>query len=353
MIEIFLDTNIIINEGFFRFPFIDGALKRICFLGNKVLIPEIVIDETKGNFALHLAKQLKEHKQTHKKLGKLINVDNLDIILDDEINNYNSFLDRFLNRDGIEILAYPENSIKEIVTKSYEAKKPFNSDNKGYKDYVIWQTIKKYCEDNRGIAERFFITDNKKDFCKTVDGISTLHPDLVASFDNIRGVPEVILSFRDFFDMKINPSLTTVNSKDIPPLNIKEIIENIFLNDLLDYTADGFLGLPFGCEVIISSILDEPYIDKISFSELNANDILIDINGTAYIEVDGFMDKSEYYSSEDETIYVEEADYNDHVMRVSQCIETSFDLTIMYSKKYDRILDHKLNLPDEINYDDH
>ncbi len=354
MVEVFLDTNVIFKENFFRSVFAEAVLKGANFLGITILIPEIVIDEVKGNFEKELRERFDKYKKIKKHLDGLIELQDQKIILDNEIDKYNQGLDDFLSKYDVRILPYLDIPVKEIIAKSYEAKKPFKVNKEGYKDYVIWQTIKNHCNKEPYLLGRLFVTDNVNDFCeKGANNTFNLHPDLIATLENVKEPPKIILSLKDFFNLKINPLLKTANPKDIPNLNIQETVGTILENDMLNYTADGFWGLPFGCEVTISSILDEPSIDKIHFSELNKNDILISVGGAIYVEVDGFMDKSEYYSSDDETIYVEEADYNDHVMRVSQCIETSFEVTILYSKKDKKALDYEFKLPDEVNYNDH
>ncbi len=350
MTSVFLDTNIIIGAGFFRSAYAEGFLKGAKFRGIEVLIPEIVIDEVKGNFASDVTELFNEYKRNHKHLGKFMDMPDLNIILDAKIDEYNNFFDKLLDDHDVIILDYPKTSSKELVVKSYEANKPFKATREGHKDYLIWQTIKECCEKHPDDVDNFFITDNKKDFCKKMqDGTFTLHPDLATSLANIEGVPNVLSSLKDFFDLKLKPFLKTVNPKDIPNIDIEEYVKNTLNTDLLYYTALGFEDLPFGSDVSIVYVEDIPVVNKPELSEVDENDILINTSGTVLVNVSGFIDKMDYYAEDDDSIDVDDSDWNDHVMSASKCIEIPFELAISYSKKDKKITDYTIHLPTELD----
>jgi len=55
---VFIDTSIIVGEGFFRSESARLFLKVARFLGISVFIPEIFIDEVKGQFSVKLRESL-------------------------------------------------------------------------------------------------------------------------------------------------------------------------------------------------------------------------------------------------------------------------------------------------------
>ncbi len=352
MIEVFLDTNVIISEGFLQSPLAGAIFKNPKFLGIKILIPEIIIDEAMGVFSLQTNNKITKYKESRKDLVRFVNLPDVSINLDDMINEYATFLNDLLSDDKIVILPYPKTSVKELVEKSYEAKKPFKDNGKGFKDYVIWKTIKNYCKDNNNSVKKVFITDNKKDFCKKIsDETFSLHPDLLDSLEGIKEIPELILSLQDFFDQKLKPSLKRLNSKDLPNFDINKKVKAILEKDILNYNPDGFEGLRFDEELDIISVIGVPIINNPYISEVNENDVLIKVNGTVEIKVQGSMSTEQFYGGDDEIVDFVEDGYChnedggvDHWLVVSQCIQTSFELTISYSKKDKEITNSTINL---------
>ncbi len=349
MTSVFLDTNIIIGAGFFRSAFAEGFLKGAKFLDIEVLIPEIVIDEVKGNFASDVTELFNEYKRNHKHLGKFMDMPDLNIILDAKIAEYNIFFDKLLKDHGVIILDYPKTPPKELVVKSYEAKKPFKATGEGHKDYLIWETIKEVYVARRYIPESFFITDDKKDFCKKMpDGTFILHSDLVDSLEGIAKPPSVVKSLQEFFDLKIQPSLKNLNKRDIPNFNIEKYVESILEKEIMDYSADAFEELPFEDDIYISYV--EELADKrdIQISEVEKDNSLIKVNGTASILVEGSMSLGDHELAIEQDIDIDDIDLRGYYMSVSKNIETPFELAILYSKKDKKILNHTISLPNAI-----
>jgi hypothetical protein len=73
------------------------------------------------------------------------------------------------------------------------------------------------------------------------------------------------------------------------------------------------------------------------------------------LEVEGYMDKHEYYAEDfDESeIFVSDPDWNDHMMEVSTTINTPFELRMVYSLEKGEVVSHSLELPEEIKPDYH
>ncbi len=350
MIEVFLDTNAFYRANFFRSAFAEGFLKGAKFLGIKVLIPELVIDETKANFKSELKKKLNQY---HSNLGKLIVLSDPQTILDEEVIKYNNFLDNLLKKHRVVILPYPETPVKELVEKSYEAKKPFKAKGEGYKDYVIWQTIKTYCDYSLGLRNRFFITADKDFYEKHSDGKFALHHELIATLKDATKAPKVILSLKDFFDQELKALLPVVDPKDIPDFNMQETVETILESDLPNHSIYRLKGLAFDEDLDIIYVTGAPEIDYLNISEVNEDDVLIDVKGTVEIEVQGSMSPEQFYGGDDGIVdYVqdemsgpnEDGDV-DHWFVVSQEISVSFELSIVYSKKDKKITNSTINLP--------
>ncbi len=353
MTTVFLDTNVIINEGFLKSTWAEAILKNADFFDIKILIPEVVIDEAKRKFASQINDKIRKYKESRKDLNRFTSLPDVPMNLDNVIDEYNKFLDNLLDEGEITILPYPETSLKELVEKSYEAKKPFKDTGKGFKDYTIWQTIKNYCKDNNNSVKKIFIT-NDKDFNKEQDnGTFILHPDLADSLEGIKEIPELMRSLKDFFNQELKPLLSNLDSNDIPNFNIYKKIKTILENDLPNHFIYRLKELAFDEDLDIICVTDEPEIDYLNISEVNEDDILIDVEGTVGIEVQGSMSPEQFYGGDDGIVdYVqdemsgpnEDGDV-DHWIVVSQEISVSFELSIVYSKKDKKITNSTINLP--------
>ena len=94
--QIFLDTNIIFKEHFFRSTNARALLKAARFLGLDIVIPEIVVDEVKGNFSSEFAEKLAQYEKAYRELRKLIKFDEIHVSFDDEVAEYAQWLDDHL-----------------------------------------------------------------------------------------------------------------------------------------------------------------------------------------------------------------------------------------------------------------
>lgn len=352
--RIFIDTNIIFKADFFRSTLAQNFLKAAKFLGVEVLIPEIVLDEIKGKFPQELLNRLSKYRKERKNLNELMVVQEINIDINREIERYEKWLDELLVEYEVIILPYTATSTKEVVIASYKRKKPFKENGDGYKDYLIWATIKNNISETPDDVETFFLTENIKDFCdkKSEDDYS-LHPDLVKQISKGKTVPETQRSFRKFFDEEIATQLQNIELEHVDGLtkpDLYEDVKNIVEHELVDYSVHGFEGLSFCNDVTVTSAWDvKP--DLIESKIIDNDYIMITICGEVLIEAYGFMEKSSYCSAEHDgldDIEIMDGDWNDHVMQVSQTVTTPFEVSITYSKREKETIGKDVQFPEEI-----
>lgn len=351
MTTIYIDTNIFMNESFFRSASAQAFLKTCALLQIDVVVPEIVIDETKGNYPKTLKEKASAYQKAHKEFAKLADIEALDISTPDIITEFSGWLDNLLGENGIHIAPYPIIALKELVKKSYETSKPFKDTGDGHKDYIVWQTVKRHIDSQTTTPPNYFLTNNSKDFCsKNDDDQHILHPDLAGQIADADRRPEVFSSIRSVFDKKLAPLLEGMSLDDIPnlgPQDIDVITRETLLEDLPQRTAYGFENVPFGNEVSIDAI-GEVTVQGIHLTKVD-DEVVINVSGTVEIEVSGFIDKHAYYREEDGLdIYVTDPDWNDHVMAVSTTVETAFELSLFYSTATNEVTGYDITLPQEI-----
>jgi hypothetical protein len=141
MTTIYIDTNIFMNESFFRSAQAQAFLKACSIIQVSVVIPAIVIDEVLGNFPKKLKAKAKAFQFAQKELGRIIELNAQDVSILEEIDAYENWLYELIEEKGVVIPPYPQVTLKELVEKSYDGEKPFKESGEGHKDFLVWETL--------------------------------------------------------------------------------------------------------------------------------------------------------------------------------------------------------------------
>lgn len=351
MTTIYIDTNIIMAESFFRSPWVKSFLKACDILQISVVIPDVVLDEAKGNFPKSLNDRIRTFQKAEKSLSKLVDLEIHAFDIPVTTKAYQDGIDDLLEEYGVIVAPYPDISLKQLVNKSYECPKPFKVSGEGHKDYLVWETIKSHILEGATSAPNIMITQNFKDFSLNEgNGKNTLHPELSAQIESTSLRPKIQLSMKSVLDAEIMPLLEGLEIEDIPNLgqpDIQHIADRLLLDDLPQRTAFGIEGVPFSNDISISSV-GEAKIESVNLAKAD-DQIVINITGVVEIEVEGFMDKSEVYGAEELSgISVWDHNWNDHVAAVSSSVETPFEMSVFYSLDDEKVVGHEIVLTDEI-----
>ncbi len=353
MTIVFLDTNIVIAEQYFRSEKAMSFLKACQILGLQVVIPEIVLDEIKGNFSKRLKAALNTQKQNLRELNKFTDEK---VPLPDEtetIQRYNEHLISIIEEHDIEIEAYPEIDLKNIVSLQYKERKPFKEKGDGIKDYLVWKSICNKLSEKGCEGRFYFLTTNHSDFCKSSVEISVLHEDLLQDLQGKNLEPIVYKSITHFWGEIVASELENIEIGELPRLGlieIEEFTDSVIENELLNRETFGFEGFPLSNDVL-ASIISPPHIQSTKLSKVD-DEVVIVIEGTVTIKLTGFIEKSSYYlQDEDSNITILDNDWNNYVMHASASGETPFHLTIHYSIEDKDFTASSVEFPQEI-FDD-
>mmetsp|Transcript_28886 Transcript_28886/g.55048 ORF Transcript_28886/g.55048 Transcript_28886/m.55048 type:complete len:359 (+) Transcript_28886:677-1753(+) len=354
MTTIYIDTNIFMNESFFRSSLAQAFLKSCALLQVTVVVPDVVVDEVLGNFPKKLKEKASAYQKARRELIRLIDLDPFSFDLSEEVDDYEEWLLELIENNGVEIAPYPEVSTKELVSKSYEGKKPFKESGEGHKDYLVWKTVAAHINAQSSTPPNILLTNNIKDFCTSDGEESVLHPDLSVQIDNEQNKPKIYTSLKSAFDDLLAPNLQGVTFNEIPELGadeIQEMVNTYLLDDLPDHTAFGFEGVPFSNDVSITGV-DVAEITETQLTKVD-DEVVINVSGTVGIEVSGFIDKHAYYMDAEGglDISVDDANWNDHVMAVSATVDTAFEIRLFYSFEDKEISSYEISLPQEIEDD--
>ncbi len=162
--KVSLDTNILVQDFWLDSPHSRVLLDELNIIPATLHIPEVVIDETINKYREFLTEKIEEQKKITADISRLLNKEtntkSIDIV--QATKDYEKFLLKKLKSINAQILPYPKVEHKEVVKRVLERRRPFKKGDSGYRDYLIWETIKNL--ELWGTEQIVFITNNIKDF---------------------------------------------------------------------------------------------------------------------------------------------------------------------------------------------
>lgn len=347
--KVVLDSNILIAD--FWLESISSKMLLENSKNGKIAlhIPKVVVDETCNKFRSRIKSHsnniLKEVK-SFEKLSKT----NTSITITDDIENkiiedYVLFLEKTIKDNNITIIDYPNTPHEYLAKKAMLKKKPFNENEKGYRDNLIWENIKSLVskEDVEipATPEIIFITQNHKDFTEN----HILHADLIEDLEsqslNSESI-EIVESLTQFKDKFLNYYYTQSETFK------KKLIENDFwdfslipkINEFIsekledNYIDNYYSFAPMANDTpTVNYVNDEFEIKELEVKKINSNEYLVDLKIDVDIDIDYYVDKSDYWSSNETTFSVTDLDWNDHVVAVSDLVNISLEISLIISNE--------------------
>ncbi len=345
--KIVLDSNIIIADFWLQstnFKILFESVKK----GNlEVYIPEIVLDEVVNKYDSRINKSKNDieselktfHKLTKEKQKFTIS----DELLQSCLSKYQEHLQKIVKENNIIVLPYPKTEHKLLANKAMLKLKPFNSNEKGYRDCLIWENIKSLLTEEEAVValpELVFVTNNYKDFATPE---FELHSDLIKELENEDFDPDSVRIYQnlsEFNEKQVKLFFTQANTFE-KKLKDGNIYDFKLLNVTNEYLQEDFIGSQLShyesdyeddfSEPTVRGFEDEYNIEITSVKKMTANEYIVDVEFEIDTEIDFFMEKSEYWSlGEDKKgISVEDADWNRHMMWVCSNTDISISMTII------------------------
>lgn len=222
----------------------------------------------------------------------------------------------------------PEVSVRGLLDKEIEGRKPFARSGTGFRDALIWETAREVCEGLTDPATAvIFVSNNHTDFCDKRAG--RLHGDLrqdlaegqrfdvVPSLFDLLRHPEIaplVATFRvleDTFTTTRLEDLVDAAISDLHGLDVEEAI-GVYIGEGM-YTCPISTGLS---GATFEEIMTEE--ETISSEIYRAGDQLtIRVAVEAECSFEGFVDKGDYLLYDENTGLSVLEDWNDHVFRAS------------------------------------
>lgn len=234
---------------------------------------------------------------------------------------------------GLEILPMPCVALEQVLLRDLDRRKPFNENGRGFRDYLIWESV---CElhslDNGKDFKIIFVT-NDRDFLDKGLGIhEDLQKDLVSSSRDVIVVNDMDMLLKHSF---IKPYVDEFQSEirvEIEWGLKKKIFEELEgLIDkpvsLFDYGEPGGVGGgPINTPILEGDFVDVHIIEKsLVYETYSLNDtfsgdadlLTVKVDIDVECSIDGFVYKSDYYMYEWDFEILDQ-DWNDYMMLVRE-----------------------------------
>lgn len=350
--KVVLDSNIIIADWHLGSPSF-----RILLEGSKqgkldVYVPNVVIDEVCNKFEERLMQAQQKVDKEFEVVKKLTEESFDNEVTDDFIaqstSEYRTQLTEKLKENKVSFLPYPRTSHKTLSQKAMKKIKPFNVNEKGYRDSLIWENIKSILTDYEqaiSYPEVIFITNNYTDFAGNGDQV---HSDLInelleedfdaSSVELRRGLKEFNDTTTKLFFSQAESFKNRIKEGKIWDFDIKTPITNFLFDNYIGeelyhyHTGDGY---EFDSSTV-SAINDEDFeLEIISVKKLNATEFILEVTTEIDTEIDLFIEKYTNWMDREPKIAIIDPDWNRHVMLASTSLTVPLSITLIIDADLD------------------
>lgn len=229
---------------------------------------------------------------------------------------YETWLRETLKDHQVEVAPIPPVSHADLVHRDLEKRKPFNSSGKGYRDALIWSTVIEIIGSLDTEDHLVFVTENTDDFADST-GLSA---------DLLRDLPAD--------PPKISLSATPSDAMSLVSVDIDAVTEELenpggwvteaLVVDLVRSELEDEVQRLTGADVSVglsTTPLEHPtwYNVDLDFSELSFSvnrvhgdhELSLELHVAADVVVDGYINKWDYYGSDDRDVEILDGDWNE------------------------------------------
>lgn len=347
--KVVLDSNIIIADFYMKKPDFKILFENSRNDQISLYIPQLVIDEVINKFSQRITESQQVIDSELRKYNKLSNIKTespiTNELITESVKEYNTYVNEIFRDNDISIIPYPSTDHRYLAKKAMLSKKPFNANEKGYRDSLIWENIKSIIskEDIEipSSPELIYLTNNHKDFVK--DG--RLHEDLVGELEEEllhSNSIDIYPSLGDFNDKVTKLSLSQANqfrdkliNQEFEGFDLKSIIDTFLFKEFDGSELTNYHDYaPYANDnPTIDGFNDDYEIKDVMVKKLSSDEYVIDVKFDLESELDYFVDKSDYWSSDDTEFSVIDLDWNDHVVHVSCTAVLPISMTLIIDSK--------------------
>lgn len=344
--KIYLDTNIFYKNWFLESAHFKYLFNFINNDAHDLVISKLVIEEIENirNREINLAVEAinKEFDCLNKRLSKCINLDIQNMV--NESYSIESLLKKSV--EWLEIIDYNNVPQDEVVKRALSNIKPFQEEEKGYRDTLIWLSLLDYIKRKEVKEDIIFISSNKNDFYDKNKKETIFHNDLIRDLEK-KNIKNKVTPYDSLYSFVKDTIDTDLHSFDHINNDFETFLEEEGEKYLKTYDFRGKtvttrtfqfslnFSQIFDVEVNMFEGLEDP--ELVGIKKLNESSIYINYKYnlrrvTVVLEVL----KEEYLRNKaklDDYFYNEE--FYDDFVKISTVIRPYFEVSFIYNPKTD------------------
>lgn len=354
MKHIIIDTNVVHNDYMLTGYRISALCSAKESLGYSVFIPDVVVDEIVKQYKEEIEGYAEQYNQALNQLKKRKTL--TDIIAFDSntvTDNYEQTLRNRIAELCIGIIPYPQTAHKEMVLRELSKRKPFKDSSKGYRDSLIWESIKEHCLASQNV-DVVFLTENTDDFA--AKDKTSLHPDLindceaigydVSKLTLISGVHRYVEQEIVSKSAALEDLLEFLRASDyLGNIDLLKCVKDYITHDNMDSYINGdsygesVIYVPGYYENPVIAGMDTHSITFDSIHEISKTELLVKCSIEIELDLDVFIYHGDVpLISEDMLPYIFDYEWNDHYAAASDSAVFKLQLNIICDKDMKNVI---------------
>ena len=355
MKHIIIDTNVIHLDYQLNKSRITSLCSTCAALDHTIYIPDVVVDEFVRQYKEEVVACVEQYNQAlHKMQRRAVPITLASLDADLLTANYEATIRARIATLGIRIIPYPKTDHKEMVARELSHRKPFLDSTKGYRDSLIWESIKEHCKTTPKTIEIVFLSENSDDFAEKSK--KTFHQDLLVDCDK-EGLDKdqltLVTDVHEYINKEIIGKSKALQellselqkSNGIGDIDVmQEVKDYIDVTTISNYITDD----PYDeCISYIPGFYENPEVTNIettsirfdSIHEISDDEIVIRCTVDIEAEIDVYIYHGDMALIDDNSQpYIFDYDWNEHYAAASDSATFKLQLNIVCDKKLTKVL---------------
>lgn len=353
MIHIVLDTNVLHNDCNLTGTRLTLLTESAQKLNHQICVPIVVVDELVHQYQTEIQDKADAYNKALKSLSHMrtpLAYAKLDV--QKEKDTYKEWMKQELASKNVRDLPYPSTKHDFLVSKELRQLKPFLNSEKGYRDALIWESVKE-CKKKIGAEPLIFVSENTKDFANKSK--NNFHDNLIAELNDegkdthtIRYVSEpdkfIRAEIKGAFDELTDIMTQLQNSRSYGDIDFKQVVsEHVTDNEFSDYLT---CCPEYDDECFCPGFYESPTIsniglDKIDFTDvrkLSEESILVSIKALVSIDLDFFVYHGDLIHFDNPDQFVINYNWNDHYAWAEDHATFEVEYEIVVDKNFQHVV---------------
>lgn len=302
--KVVIDTNVFCEDYLLKGAHFRLFFESLASVPASLHIPEVVIDELANRYKEDLSAALEREGESRSAVKRLVGdstqLPHIGIDVKLETARIRTHIENTVKEHGA-ILPYPEVPHKKLVERDLSRRKPFKRDGSGYRDALIWESIRKLLL--WGVERVVFVTNNPKDFGEGPLVDADLQKDMLNP-TNLT----VVRSIREFNERYILPNLRMLDAvraalqSESSQLRLQRWLTSNLMEILRNNACLAEIVLDFPPRVGSAYPLEIVAFEKLKVSEvreLDSGEKLVELRVEAQVEFSIDVDWDDYIHHEE------------------------------------------------------